>query len=180
MKITSLFVYLSCFSLPVIYGQPLIDVLIDRGYDEYAANLKAYPALLARLKGRNDITVWAVPNKHVTPFSGSKPHLFRRQSDSELGVSISHYEPPPGLVQKKKRHAGNAPSNFQTLITFLEDPTFVNLGPGQPGRVVSSYTDPPHGSDQANIQVTSGLGAVVNQISGPYKFNCGLIYGVAK
>ncbi|KAI5846654.1 FAS1 domain-containing protein [Tricharina praecox] len=180
MKITSLFVSAACFSLPLVYGQPLIDVLVTRGFTEYAANLQAYPALLARLQDRNDITVWAVPNKYVTsPDSAtSSPRLVRRQSEVEVSASISHDGKPPTSGISKRQAGGNAASNFMTLRTFLEDPTFVNLGPGQPGRYVRSYTDSPPGSDQANIQITTGLGTVITQFSGPFKYDKGLIYGV--
>jgi hypothetical protein len=171
MKLAPLFVSLSSL-VPLVVGQPLLQVLDNRGFTEYADSLRAMPALLARLKGRNDLAVWAVPNGHQ--------RLVRRQDDAAISDSISHYGKPPTAAKRKRQAGGNPASNFQTLRTFLEDPAFVNLGPDQPARIVSSYTDPRPGSDQANIQISSGLGAVVNQIAGPFKFDNGMIYAVAK
>lgn len=176
MKLASLFVSLSCLVMPLVAGQSLLQVLDARGYTEYANRLRANPDLLAKLVGRNDLAVWAVPNANVRP----QHRLVRRQDNAAIGDSISHYGKPPTPAKRKRQAGSNPPSNFQTLRTFLEDPAFVNLGPGQPARVVSSYTDPRPGSDQANIQITSGLGAVVNQIAGPFKFDNGMIYAVAK
>jgi hypothetical protein len=196
MKINSIFAALSILSVPV-YGQSLIDVLVDRGFTEFARELQLYPNLLAKFTGRNDITVWAPVNKAVTPITRrssriDRSTLHRRQTEAEYSTQISHTGQPPTTVaptRKKrqladdllgftKRQAGLPASNFVTLRTFLEDPTFVNLGPNQPGRVVSNYAAPPPGSDIATIAISGGGGGITNQVSGPFKYDNGLIIGV--
>ena len=201
MKITSLLVSLQFFALP-IYGQGLLEVLRSHGYERFARGLESHPLLLARLLERNDVTVWAVPDKYVTsswpedypdkkPYyeepshheedydSHKKHYLFRRQTEAEFGAQMTHEGPPP---ESKKRHmsSGNPPSNYVTLRTFVEDPSLTNLGKGQPMRIVRSFTDPPPGSDVANMQVTSGLGNIIPQIEPPIKYNSGIIVAVKK
>ncbi|KAF8244321.1 FAS1 domain-containing protein [Wilcoxina mikolae CBS 423.85] len=195
MKINYLFTALSILSVPV-YSQNLIDVLILHGFTEFARDLQLYPNLMAKFSSsRNDITVWAPINKAVTPVSASsrikRNTLSRRQTEAEYSTQISHTGQPPTTVaptRKRqvvddllgftKRQAGLPASNFATLRTFLVDSTFVNLGPNQPGRVVSNYAAPPPGSDIATIAVSGGGGAITNQVSGPFKYDNGLIIGV--
>jgi len=103
--------------------------------------------------------------------------LLRRQSNSEYSAQISHSGKPPSGRPAKRAESETSPSNFVTLRSFLDNPAFVNLGPDQPGRFVSSYQVDPE-TDEPFIQVSGGSGKTVDQVSGPFKYDNGLIYGV--
>jgi hypothetical protein len=175
MRISSLVFVLSLFFVS-IYGQGLIDVLNANGFTEFATDLQLHPELLAKLTGRNDLTVWAPINDAVNPVNST---LRRRQTAAEYSVHVSHTGQPPQTEPITRKRQGRIPnSNFLTLRTFLEDPEFVNLGNNQPVRVVQSYATPPPFSSLATLEIVSGTGDPVEQVSGPFKYNDGLIYGV--
>ena len=188
MKINYPFALLSLASVPV-YGNDLISVLVKHGFTSFARDLQLYPDLLHKFTDRNDITVWAPINEAVIPVKGphkdlSKGHskvrrslLLRRQTNSEYSAQISHSGKPPSGRPAKRGHSDISPSNFVTLRSFLENPAFVNLGHDQPARFVSSYQVDPE-TDEPYIQVSAGSGKTVDQVSGPYKYDNGLIYGV--
>jgi len=187
MKFTYPFALLSLVFVPV-HGLDLIDALVKHGFTKFAKDLQLYPDLMKKFEGRNDVTVWAPVNEAVTPVKKhkdlSKGHskvrrglLLRRQTNSEYSAQISHSGPPPGSRPAKRGHSEMSPSNFVTLRSFLENPEFVNLGPHQPGRFVSSYQASPD-SDEPFVQVSAGGGETTDQVSGPFKYDYGLIYGV--
>lgn len=187
MKINYLCALLSVVSAPV-YGNDLISVLIKNGFTSFARDLQLYPDLMDKFTDRNDVTVYAPINEAVIPVKKddtdlSKGHskvprsLMRRQTAAEYSTQVSHAGKPPSGALARRGHSELSGSNFVTLRTFLDDPTFVNLGPDQPGRVVSSYQVSPD-SDEPFIQISAGGGETVDQVSGPYKYDNGLIYGV--
>jgi len=68
--------------------------------------------------------------------------------------------------------------NQLTLKTLLVDPAFVNLGPGEPGRMVS-FGSPPT-SAGANLKLSGGSGDIISVIRGDIPFNRGTIHIVDK
>ncbi|KAF8542030.1 hypothetical protein BDD12DRAFT_877352, partial [Trichophaea hybrida] len=93
----------------------------------------------------------------------------------------SNGNPPPVRREttgfEHNRHEKYLPdSNFQVLYSFLVDPTFVNLGEGQPGRIVMNNAAPMSGTSEADIEVRGGVG-IAHTLSGPFKYDGGIIYG---
>jgi hypothetical protein len=166
-------------SIPV-FGQGLIEVLNDKGFTSFAADLQSYPDLLARITENNDVTVFAPTNEAFAAAhgdTGNNTKLRKRASESQNGEQAAHTGPPP--PERRKRQNGDLPdSNFVTLRTFLEDPAFVNLGPNQPGRIVQNNGAPPAGTEESILEVTSGLGDVSSQVNGSFKYDKGIIVGV--
>ena len=61
-----------------------------------------------------------------------------------------------------------------TLKTLLTDPAFVNLGPGESGRMVS-FNSPPS-FNNTSLKLVSGLGQIINVLRGNIPFNLGMIH----
>lgn len=165
-----------------VYSNTLIETLILHGFTSYATGLQSNPELLALLENRNDITIWAPINSAITSSSWvprQSKGIYRRQSASSYSSTISHSPPSPNTGSIPKREASNTPSNFLRLYTFLNDPEYVNLGEDQPLRHVSNFAAPLPGQSVSRISVRSGGGNTVSQVSGPFKYDGGIIYGVS-
>jgi len=68
--------------------------------------------------------------------------------------------------------------NQLTLKTLLTNPAFVNLGPGEPARMVS-FASPPT-NVTSNLKLSGGLGDIISVIRGDIPFNLGKINVVDK
>ncbi|KAA8912301.1 hypothetical protein FN846DRAFT_933461 [Sphaerosporella brunnea] len=162
-----------------IYGQGLVQILKYNGFTVFAGFLESHPELLSRFTQTNDVTIWAPINSAEVPGSSNGRLRVRDPSPADISLMGSTTGPPPDPNVPSKRKRGAVPplppSNFVTLRTFLNDSQYVNLGSDQPGRVVSNYVG---GAGVATLQVTSGTGDPVDQVSGPFKYDKGLIYGV--
>ncbi|KAF8248965.1 hypothetical protein K440DRAFT_582783 [Wilcoxina mikolae CBS 423.85] len=154
-------------------GGPL-EILRANGLGNYADLLEfRAPLTLAKLIGRNDITIFA-PSNSVTPPANAT--LRRRDAIGEAIASqqMTDDSPPP----PKKRQAQLPDSNFQVRRTFLNDPNFVNIG-GENLNIVTNYASPTTPGDvSADIEITTGFGNMVNATGEPIKFNAGIIYVV--
>jgi hypothetical protein len=138
------------------------------GFHKFAEALEDNPAFVASINARSDTTVWAVPDEVIEQQFGNNTKLHKRQSTTALAGQAVHK--PPGPAARKRASGTNA----ETLYQYLEDPAFVNLGPGQPGRLVQTYV----GTDSASFQIASGGGATTAQLNGPFVFDKGVIIGV--
>ena len=170
---------LSVFAASVLAQDDVVSRCRSLGFTEFANQLELAPQLVAGINRRSDSTVWAVPNAMVLRQLGNSTSVRKRATPSEMSSQANHNPPTPaaGLRRKKRQQGQLAPSNPLTLYTFLEDPAFVNLGPQQPGRLVSSFTGASNPAE-ASLTVASGLGRSTRQISGPFKFDKGVIYEV--
>ncbi|KAI5805992.1 hypothetical protein EDC01DRAFT_777857 [Geopyxis carbonaria] len=113
------------------------------------------------------------------------------EEEAQNGIQGAHTGPPPQPKMKKRQDlvvdislAASPPSNFETQKTFLEDQAYVNLGDGQPARVVQYYASAKpdaagNNCSDAVMQIKSGVDGLANQLEGgPWKWDRGLIYGV--
>ncbi|KAF8249490.1 hypothetical protein K440DRAFT_620854 [Wilcoxina mikolae CBS 423.85] len=167
-----LFLFLSFLSLT--HAHDVITRCHDLGFKAYALQLSLRPDLLKRINSRGDTAIWAAPDAAVQALFGNNTKLQKRQSSAAtLSSTATAKAPPPNA----KRHEITA-SYGETLYTYLDDPTFVNLGRGQPGRVVSKYLGNSSSLSDATFEILSGMGAVTKQISGPFAFDKGVIFGV--
>jgi len=170
-------------ALPLVaHGKNLFTVLREQGFNRYAAELEQNPMAYQRFTSRSDVLIWAPIDQAYTDDSpANKKTLAVRQTaqqNAQIGMSACRGKPPPE-PRKRQASGGEPSSNMETLITFLEDPAFVNLGPGEPARVVQDAASAPGVSNNNAIRrVKSGGGTVSNQVSGPFKYDFGMIYGV--
>jgi len=144
------------------------------------------PTLVEDIGKRNDITVWAPGNALVTAL------LAKRQEGNDTDANgartsaqVDAQPSPPQNVIPSKRQVRQGPpgypdTNFQTIITFLQDPQYVNLGPNQPARFTKNYGVPlDEGSaTPPSIDVVTGLGDTQFTLRGPFKFTNGVIYEI--
>ncbi|RPA74896.1 hypothetical protein BJ508DRAFT_312457 [Ascobolus immersus RN42] len=164
---------------------------------EYASSLEQNPELLQLINSRNDLKVFATRNNG----------LARRQTSTGPPSSEdrSSTEPPPRLsptqaqmiqhfVKQPPNPPGRRPtrrdgsdgfefprSNYETLITYLEDPAYVNLGEKEPVRFISNHAGGKLGKGEiAALEITTGGGDVVRTLDGPFKFDRGVIYVIDK
>lgn len=166
--------------VPLVHAQgsgELLDVLRANGFAEYATFLETRsPLTLAKLEGRRDIVIWAPVNNVATP--DQPPRRRRRDAAGEAfaAYQMSSDEPPPPA--KAKRQEEPLPdTNFEVRRTFLNEPDLVNLG-GEHLNIVTNYASPQSPDDVgSDIEITTGLGRIVNATSEPIKFNRGIIYG---
>jgi hypothetical protein len=163
----------STLSLAVVHCQDIISRCRELGYNGYANLLEQQPDLLASYKARADSTVWVVSDAVVAAALGNNTNQKRAVSVAQLASQSSHLAPTPYT----KRQMQLASSNAETMFIYLDDPQYVNLGPGQPGRMVKSFTGTDSQSE-ATYQIASGLGSVISQTRGPFKFDRGVIYEV--
>jgi hypothetical protein len=187
MKVNYLFTAFSILSVP-IHGQGIIDILNSNGLTNFAMALETYPDLLYNITCREDVTVFAPINEaagFLGPGNDTKRKLFRRDTPpkSNVGTQASYTgnNPPPPATKRDNRehrkHWSLPDSNFLVLNTFLRDPTFVNLGRDQPGRVITNYASPKHGSGEPIIKIKGGL-EITKTLNGPFKYDKGIIYAV--
>lgn len=155
------------------YAQDVISRCRHLGFNAYADQLELYPEIVKRINKRGDTAIWAVSDHEVWAKFGNNTKIHKRAA-SDMANSATAKAPPP----TKKRHQ-NAANYAETLYSYLEDPAFVNLGAGQPGRLVSKYAGSLKSHHEATFHVSSGLGAVTKQISGPFEFDKGVIFEVA-
>jgi hypothetical protein len=163
----------SLSALALVHSQDLIPRCRELGYHEYAAQLEQHPDLVASYYARSDSIVWVVSDTVVVAALGNNTNSKRALTVAQLASQSSHLAPTP----YKKRQQQLALSNAETMFMFLDDPVYVNLGPGQPARFVKSFAGTDSQS-QANYQIASGLGSVISQTKGPFKFDRGVIYEV--
>ncbi|KAF8252054.1 hypothetical protein K440DRAFT_636236 [Wilcoxina mikolae CBS 423.85] len=181
MKVNYLFIVAAI--LPAYsHGQGIINILNDNGFTNFATALEHDPDLLYKVTYREDVTVWAAINEATgfLPVNDTKRKLFRRDDPPSptLDNSFSYPEAKKGKRNVHGKYRGPLPdSNFQVLNTFLRDPDYVNLGPDQPGRIVTNYAAPKPGTSESVIKVRGGL-EIVHTVSGPFKYDKGVIYGV--
>jgi len=173
MNLKSILSLSAAFAASVLAQDDVVSRCRTLGFTEFANELELYPQLVDSINERSDTTVWAVPNAMVLrKFGNSTIH---KRSAADISSHANHQPPTP---YRRKRQLSRLPaSNAETLFTYLEDPAFVNLGPGQPGRLVSSYVGSSSPAE-AKVKLASGLGRSNRQTSGPFKFDKGIIYGV--
>lgn len=175
MNLKSILLLSAALAASVLAQDDVVSRCRKLGYTEFAKQLELYPQLLNSIKKRSDTVVWAVPNAMVLRKFGNG--TIHKRSAADASSQASHQPPTP---YRRKRQLSRLPaSNAETLFTFLEDPTFVNLGPGQPGRLVSSYVGTSSPAE-ASVKIASGLGQSNQQTGGPFKFDKGIIYIVDK
>lgn len=168
-----------------VFSQDLQARLTEVGLSGFAEMLAVYnPALLAEVGRRNDITVWAPGDKLVATLLAT----INKRDDRDMGSATSRQldhkpEPPstPGDPSKRQVQPPSFPdTNFETIITFLNDSDFVNLGPNQQARFTKNYGVSLDGgiTSAPSIDVVSGLGDTQSTIRGPFKFSNGVIYEI--
>ncbi|KAF8533138.1 hypothetical protein BDD12DRAFT_948680 [Trichophaea hybrida] len=143
------------------------------GFHAFADQLELHTELVNRINKRGDTAIWAVPDEEVWTTFGNNTKIRKRQSASTFSAQSTFKKPPPN----EKRNLIDA-TYGETLYTYLEDPAFVNLGKGQPGRLVSKYAGSSSSLEEATFQISSGLGKVTSQTCGPFLFDKGVIFGV--
>ena len=182
MNLKSILRLSAVFAASVLAQDDVVSRCRALGFTEFANQLELAPQLVARINSRSDSTVWAVPNDKVLLQLGNSSSIHKRATPSEMSSQANHNPPTPaaGLRRRRKRQQGQlTPSNPLTLYTYLEDPAFVNLGAQQPGRLVSRFAGSSSAAE-ANLVVASGPGRSTRQISGPFKFDKGVIYGAER
>jgi hypothetical protein len=174
MYLRSFFLPLAFFAL--VHAQDdIISRCRDLGFNEFAEALENNPDFVARINERSDTTVHVVSDKVIHHRFGNHTKLHKRQDSTALSAQAAHE--PPGPAAKKRQSL--TASNARTLYQYLENPAFVNLGKNQPGRLVQSFVGS-NSPDEATLQFASGLGATTGQLSGPFKFDKGVILEVGE
>lgn len=142
------------------------------------------PELLAGISKRDDITVWAPGDAAVASLLAA---VKKRgpEDGAKVSAQVDHKPSPATNGLPVKRQVREGPegypgSNFATILTYLTDPHYVNLGPDEGARFTRNYAAPQNESDSdlASIEVVTGLGTIRHTIRGPYKFTNGIIYEV--
>jgi uncharacterized surface protein with fasciclin (FAS1) repeats len=175
----------SLFLSPVL-SQDLLERLDALGLGGFSGMMATDPTFVQTIGERNDITVWAPSNAVVEARLAATT---KRQQNVTHGADISaqvdHERPPedegmPGKRQVDEEPVGYPDTNFHTIITFLDDPNYVNLGPGEQARFVRNFGAPSDGGVDStpHIEVVTGLGNTQTSIRGPFKFTNGVIYEV--
>jgi len=187
MKVNYFFAAFSIPSVP-IHDKGIINILNSNGLTNLAMVLETYPDLLYNIKCREDVIVFAPINEaagFLGPGNDTKRMHFRRDTPpkSNVGTQASYTgnnlpSPPTKRDNRKHRKHWSLPdSNFPVLNTFLRDPTFVNIGRDQPGRVITNYASLIHGSGEPIIKIKGGL-EITKTLNGPFKYDQGIIYAV--
>ena len=101
-----------------------------------------------------------------------------RATSSTAGDSLGGSLATPTAVAASFRTPGPDPlaldPNQLTLMTALDDPAFVNLGPGEAARIVS-FGSPPTFAN-TNLKLSGGFGDVINIIRANIPFDLGIIH----
>jgi len=200
MRLSQVLTFLVLFISPV-FAQELLPRLNELGLDGFARMLAVdNPALLAELCNRNDITVWAPGNDRVAARLAAVKRQNRQGSGTAPNVSYPAPTPNRKLPgQKKKREAIPAPAhqlpprqhrrppgypdtNFEVILTALNDSYGMNLGPDQRTPFTKNFASPlDGGSTTASIiEVVSGLGDTQYTLRGPFTFVGGVIFEVSE
>ena len=174
--------------ISLVFSQGLQSRLNELGLDGFSEMLAVYnPALLQEIGNHIDITVWAPGNALVTArLAAARRRDAASTNGAGTSAQISHSAPPPAPSKPGKKTSKRGPNypdtNFETIITFLNDTDFVNLGPGVPARFTKNYATPLDGgsTSASTIEVVSGLGNSQSTLRGPFKFNNGVIYEVTE
>ncbi|KAG7290338.1 hypothetical protein NEMBOFW57_000338 [Staphylotrichum longicolle] len=160
-------------------GQSLLTVLEDNGFTEYAALIRGDPFLEAA----SDLIVYAPTNAALVANNGS---LTRRATDEDLKKTRARFgavnrsaprpqEPPtrsPPVVNgtRRVRHRDELVPSGSAFVTLLDDPEFVNLGPG----INQSIVEKRAVSSELPV-VFAGLGAAVRVMGDDIPFDKGVI-----
>ncbi|KAF8417481.1 hypothetical protein EV426DRAFT_721160 [Tirmania nivea] len=177
----------SPFFVSPVFSQGLQSRLNELGLDGFSQLMATYnPTLLEEIGKRDDITVWAPGNALVDTLLATVRKRDEKNLNSRIAGNIDHKPGPPKKGgDPSKRQVGQGPpgypdSNFETIITFLNDTDLVNLGPDQQARFTKNYAAPLDGgsTSASTIEVVTGLGNTQNTLRGPFKFTNGVIYEV--
>lgn len=183
MRLLQLFSFLPLFISPV-FSQGLQSRLNELGLDGFSQMLAVYnPALLQQINERNDITVWAPGNAFVAArLAAVRKRATTNGATTSAQITASAPPPDPPGQARRKRGPSYPGTNFETIITFLNDTDFVNLGPGVPARFTKNYATPLDGgsTSASTNEVVSGLGNTQSTLRGPFKFENGVIYEVTE
>ena len=166
--------------------QSLFDELSLSGYGQFFA--EDNPALFAEINVRNDITIYAVADAAVDAHRAAVKKRAGNKQGSSTPYQTDHKPPKPNKgipPRKNKRQTGQVQtfyptSNFETILTYLDDPEFVNLGIGQFALCAKNYAAPLDGGSTrtAIIEFVTGLGDIRHTVRGPFKFKNGVIYEI--
>ena len=182
MRLLQVFAFSPLFFSPV-FTQDLVARLNELGLNGFANMLTVYnPTLVATIGERNDITVWAPGNALVATLLAAAKKRDDESNGVRTSAQVDAQPSPPQDVIPSKRQVNQSPgypdTNFQTIITFLQNPQYVNLGPNQPARFTKNYGVALDGGSgtSPSIDVTTGLGDNQFTLRGPFKFANGVIY----
>ncbi|KAF8541776.1 hypothetical protein BDD12DRAFT_877933 [Trichophaea hybrida] len=156
----------------------ILSVLRSNGLHNYAKFLETHaPLTLAKLKGRTDITCFAVCKEApVDPPRHRNTTLQRRDptGEAQAAQQMTDDSAPPPAKMKRQQYLSD--SNFQKRRTFLNDPAFINIG-SELLSLVTNYASPQNpGDNGADMEITTGLGKIINATGEPIKFKQGIIY----
>lgn len=160
-------------------GQTLVTVLEDNGFSEYAALIRGDPSVEAA----SDLIVYAPTDAALV---ANNETLTRRATAEDLKkirarfASVNRSAPGPRAPPRRPPPAGNGtrlvrrrdeliPSG-SAFVTLLDDPEFVNLGPG----VNQSIVEKRAVTSELPV-IFSGLGATVKVTGDDIPFDKGVI-----
>jgi len=160
----------SFFGLAAL-ADPLITVLRREGFTQFAQQLEG-PAGEAIRNACNNLIVFAPTNAGLT--RGATCSLQRRGEGDEMTEEEEKAEAAQKVVEQTKHDDRRAvittgPGAI-SFVNWLNDPQFVNLGPGQNSSIVQ--TNRPNA---ALPVVFSGLGDSVKVTGLDIPFDCGVI-----
>ncbi|KAM7197756.1 hypothetical protein V8F20_006429 [Naviculisporaceae sp. PSN 640] len=140
----------------------LQDALQANGLSEFATKLQEVNPSLLSIPPGSSFIVYAPPNEAVT----GNTTITRRAEDDDKNQTAQYQfmfanENAPVLG---RRQAGGGSTTGSVFRTLLNDPEYVNLGPGKNQSVV-----------QKGSVIFSGLGAKVNTLSADIPFDGGVI-----
>ncbi|KXX73844.1 Periostin [Madurella mycetomatis] len=162
LQLFALFYYFAFLAV----ADPLLTVLQREGFTEFAQRLEG-PDGEAVLSACPDMIIFAPTNAAIV--RANSCGLGRRDDGTEVPNPEQHATSQPKM-DLRRQSGVTPPLGGVALMNLLDDPEFVNLGPGQNSSVVQK--------DVANAAlgvVYSGLGDSV-QISGlDIPYDCGVI-----
>jgi hypothetical protein len=157
-------------------GQSLLTVLEANGFTEYAALIQGEPLLNAS----SDLIIYAPTNAALLANNATLARRASQKTETKFNtVNKSAFQPPRPPTNKPPavgngtrlvRHRDELIPSGSAFVTLLDDPEFVNLGPG----VNQSIVEKRAASSELPV-VFSGLGAVVKVTGNDIPFDKGII-----
>jgi hypothetical protein len=163
----------------------LLSVLRARNLTVYADFLEQRaPNTLNLLCNRNDLSLYVPVNSAgLPPTPANRTAIGRRDAFSDeaaASMSVSDDSPPIPARRRSPTSPGTAAtisdSNFQVRRTFLNDPRFINLGPGVLASIVTNFAESESGV--AVMEAMTGFGNKVTLSTVPIKFEGGVFYEI--
>jgi hypothetical protein len=163
----------------------LLSVLRARNLTVFADFLEQRaPNTLNLTCNRNDLSLYAPVNSAgLAPTPANRTTVQRRDALSDeatAALCISDDSPPIPARRRSPKYPGTgatiSDSNFRVRRTFLNDPTFINLGPGVLASIVTNFAESDSGI--AVMQAMTGFGKKVTFSNVPIKFEGGVFYEI--